>query len=133
MSQNADTLITETPTPAPPLVETSTPAAAPQTHAPQARLQRDLGNAAIARMLIQRKAEDSGPTTPATPPAPAPAVGPRIVDDKADAAPGQMRKTEFLARLRPALEGLGTGADQQHRKNDELAHVDAGLNNSPTP
>ncbi len=98
MSQNADTLLTETPAPAPPVVEPATPAVAPQPAAPHARLQRDLGNAAVVRSLIQRKAQDGGP-----PPAPTQPVAPRIVDDRADAVPGQMHKTAFLTQLRTSV------------------------------
>lgn len=125
MSQNADTLITETPTPAPPVVEPATPATpatAPQPAAPHIRLQRDLGNAAIVRSLIQRKAEDTNPTppaTPATPAAPAQTLAPRIVDDKADAAPGQMRKTEFLTQLRTSVCNAAADAFRGTRWSEE--------------
>ena len=119
MSQNADTLVTETPTPA--IVESATPAPVPQTAAPHARLQRDLGNAAIAHMLIQRKAEAAGPTppAPATPAAPTPAIASRIVNDNADAATGQMRKTEFLTQLRTSVCNAAAEAFRGTRWSEE--------------
>jgi uncharacterized protein DUF4157 len=102
MSQNAETIHTETAAPASSLVESPKHVDAPATASPHARFQRDLGNAAIAHMLIQRKAEDAA-STPAATPAPTQTVAPRIVDDKADAAPGQMHKTEFLNQLRTSV------------------------------
>ncbi|HEU4837556.1 MAG TPA: DUF4157 domain-containing protein [Pyrinomonadaceae bacterium] len=117
MSQNADTLVTETPVIAPPVVEPATPLPAPEPVAPYARLQRDIGNAAIARSLIQRKAEDAG--SPATTPPPAQTVTPRIVDDKADALPGQMHKTAFLTQLRESVCNAATEAFRGTRWSEE--------------
>src|ERR1044072_1946142 len=114
MSQNVDTFVTETPIPAPQVVEPATPAVAPQPVAPHARLQRDLGNAAVVRSLIQRKAEDAGP-----PGAPTQTVAPRIVDDRADAAPGQMHKTEFLTQLRTSVCNAAAEAFRGTRWSEE--------------
>ena len=82
-------------------------------------LQSSLGNAAVARMLIQRKADgeetsetDGGaaetgaaPDQAATVAAPvAAAARTLIVDDNAETVePGQMKKSEFLAQLRAAV------------------------------
>jgi uncharacterized protein DUF4157 len=128
MSQQTDTLVTETPTPAPPVVESATPAVVPENAAPHARLQRDLGNAAIARMMIQRKAEDAvsppsstpaAPATPATSASPTQAAGPRIVDDRVDSAPGQMHKTEFLTQLRTSVCNAAAEAFRGTRWSEE--------------
>jgi hypothetical protein len=122
MSQNADTLTTETPAQAPPVVETATPTVASQPAAPHARLQRDLGNAAIMRSLIQRKAEAAVPAptaTPASPAAPTQTVAPRIVDDKAEALPGQMHKTEFLTQLRLSVCNAAAEAFRGTRWSEE--------------
>jgi hypothetical protein len=82
------------------------------------RFQNGYGNAAIARLLIQRKAEDAAPQTSQPAPsqpgplqaalpqptlsAPAgsvPTASPLIVEDNAELGPGQMKKTEFLSHL----------------------------------
>jgi hypothetical protein len=98
---------------------------APSNLDPANVLQAVYGNAAVARKLVQRKADDGGSEVPAVaPPVTAPpaaaaapssetpaAEGPTaepssifIVDDTAEALlPGQMRRTEFLAQLRAGV------------------------------
>jgi hypothetical protein len=68
------------------------------------QLQRAVGNAAVQRMLagyhVSRQAETGEG---------AGAAGP-VVDDSAEPAPGQMRRTEFLTALRAEVEGVLTSA-----------------------
>ena len=71
-------------------------------------MQRTQGNRSVARLLLQRKADDPSPAS-APSPSPAPGASPAapsglIVEDSAtDLQPGQMRKSEFLAQARTAV------------------------------
>ncbi len=86
------------------------------TSSPLLNLQQKAGNRAVGVML-QKKAQDG--QTENEPPETAAAPSLIVADDMAETTPGQMRKSEFLAALQPAVcsatdEALaGTGRDSE--------------------
>ncbi|HXB64547.1 MAG TPA: DUF4157 domain-containing protein [Solirubrobacteraceae bacterium] len=66
-------------------------------------LQRSAGNSSISRLLRELAPPQAAP---AEPQAGAPEAETRLVADNSDPQPGQMRLSDFLAQLKPALCGI---------------------------
>jgi hypothetical protein len=86
------------------------------------QLQRTAGNDAVQRMVasygVSRQAETGGATQIAGP----------VVADAAEPAPGQMRRTPFLAALRAEVEGVLASSDPMAQA-DALAHFPVAFAN----